>query len=304
MTVKTLWLLTSNDMEIIVPSEVDVTHLKPVISISEAGSIEPASGVIQDFSSAVSYTVTSEDGNWQQTYKIIVATDISWQFDFEEWVSKSNGSYLEPAGWTSANLGAKMLNIDYPTYRSTSSHTGSYAVELRTMFGDTISSIIPPIISGSAFIGYFNTLHLMSNPLLCAEFGAPFVYDGTNKPTKLTAWIKYIPGETFTDENGAVVPNVVDEFSFYAVLFEGKDRLNIQTVNSGEKVIAKTEFTFGNCEEYTYFEIPFIYYKEIPSDARLQLSIVAGSSKEGDYYRGAVGSTLTIDDVEIIFENE
>ncbi|GLU51673.1 PQQ-binding-like beta-propeller repeat protein [Dyadobacter frigoris] len=47
------------------PSGTDLTKLAPVITVSDKATIAPASGVVQDFTKPVVYTVTSEDGNTQ-----------------------------------------------------------------------------------------------------------------------------------------------------------------------------------------------------------------------------------------------
>ena len=55
-----------------VPASTDVTKLVPTITLSEKATVSPASGVAQDFSKAVTYTVTAEDGS-SQTYTITVS---------------------------------------------------------------------------------------------------------------------------------------------------------------------------------------------------------------------------------------
>ncbi len=54
-----------------VPSDVDISSLKPVLSISETASVTPASSETIDFSNAVNYTVTAEDGS-TVVYKVTV----------------------------------------------------------------------------------------------------------------------------------------------------------------------------------------------------------------------------------------
>ena len=44
------------------PENTDVTHLVPVIEVSEGATVEPASGVAQDFTQPVTYTVTAQNG--------------------------------------------------------------------------------------------------------------------------------------------------------------------------------------------------------------------------------------------------
>ena len=46
-----------------VPFDTDVTNLVPIISVSDKATVNPASGVPQDFTQPVSYTVTAEDGS-------------------------------------------------------------------------------------------------------------------------------------------------------------------------------------------------------------------------------------------------
>ena len=51
----------------------ELAALVPTIKISEKATISPASGVAQDFSKPVTYTVTSEDGITTTTYTVSVA---------------------------------------------------------------------------------------------------------------------------------------------------------------------------------------------------------------------------------------
>ncbi|QHW00598.1 PQQ-binding-like beta-propeller repeat protein [Spirosoma endbachense] len=52
----------------------DVTKLVPTITIADKATVSPASGVAQDFSRAVTYTVTAEDGS-TQAYTTTVTVD-------------------------------------------------------------------------------------------------------------------------------------------------------------------------------------------------------------------------------------
>lgn len=51
----------------------DVTALVPTISVSAGASVNPSSGVAQDFSSIVTYTVTAEDAVTTQEYAVTVS---------------------------------------------------------------------------------------------------------------------------------------------------------------------------------------------------------------------------------------
>ncbi|HAK79325.1 MAG TPA: hypothetical protein DCM71_21075 [Runella sp.] len=54
-----------------VPAGTDITKLVPTITLSDKAMVSPASGVVQDFSKEVSYTVTAEDAS-TQVYKVSV----------------------------------------------------------------------------------------------------------------------------------------------------------------------------------------------------------------------------------------
>ena len=54
-----------------VPNETNVTALVPTIAVSEKATVSPASGVAQNFTSPVTYTVTAEDGSTAD-YKVTV----------------------------------------------------------------------------------------------------------------------------------------------------------------------------------------------------------------------------------------
>ena len=59
---------------LIVPSETDLTELVPKIEVPSLAIIAPASGVAQNFSQPVAYTVTAENGN-SRTYYVVVNLD-------------------------------------------------------------------------------------------------------------------------------------------------------------------------------------------------------------------------------------
>ena len=54
------------------PHGTDVTALEPVITISKDASVSPKSGVATDFTNAVSYVVTAEDGVTTKTYTVTI----------------------------------------------------------------------------------------------------------------------------------------------------------------------------------------------------------------------------------------
>ncbi|MCG8385246.1 MAG: DUF5018 domain-containing protein [Cytophagales bacterium] len=64
-------VITGNDVAVDVPFGTDVSALAPTITLSDLASVAPASGVEQDFSSPVDYTVTAQDGS-TNVYQVTV----------------------------------------------------------------------------------------------------------------------------------------------------------------------------------------------------------------------------------------
>ena len=68
--------IDGNNITAIVPANTDLTALVPTIVISEGATISPNTGVAQDFTEPVTYTVTAEDGTTQE-YTVTITPTIS-----------------------------------------------------------------------------------------------------------------------------------------------------------------------------------------------------------------------------------
>ena len=64
----TSWQVNGLNITAIFPKGSAVNNLIPVIEVSEGAAVSPKSGVAQDFSKDVTYTVTAEDGKTTKTY--------------------------------------------------------------------------------------------------------------------------------------------------------------------------------------------------------------------------------------------
>ena len=173
-----------------------------------------------------------------------------------------------------------------------------------------------PIAAGNIFQGQFDLEQAVQHPREATKFGEPYLY----KPLKLEGEYRYISGETFTDEAGNPVPGQVDKFSIYAVFFlssettefiDGNELHNnfqnpamVALANLGD---AHVTGLGGN--DWVKFSIDFDYsaYNKVIDETQLALGkykigIVIASSAEGDYFRGAVGSTLDVRNLKIVHE--
>ena len=66
--------IDDNSISATVPYDADVTSLTPTITVASTATVAPASGVSQDFSSPVSYTVTAQNGS-QTTYSVTITVE-------------------------------------------------------------------------------------------------------------------------------------------------------------------------------------------------------------------------------------
>ena len=304
---------------------VDITALAPEFELTEGATIEPLSGSVHNFKRPVRYTVTSEDGKWHRTYALMVENKSFMPdvFHFEQ--AKKNGKYhiiyennpeftLE---WASGNAGFAWAvstadTFEYPTFLSPDGYSGNCAAMVTRSTGDMGAMVKMPIAAGNLFLGHFNMGQALSKPLEATRFGLPF----THKPLRLKGHYQYSAGKVFT-ENGKVV-NKKDIFNIYAIFFESTDEVpvldgNIQIQNFEHPnmvavaVIDNPHETEGS--QWATFDIKFDYerYGKTIDPAKLNegkyyLSIVCASSAEGATFCGAVGSTLLVDEMELIYE--
>lgn len=303
----------------------DLTDLKPSFELTPGASINPESNVNQNFTMPVKYTVTSEDKKWKRVYMVTVqekVTGIPTSFHFED-IRLIKDKYQEfyeiqnenELTWASGNEGfnfavgnAKIE--DYPTVQYAEGKIGKCA-KLETRKTGSLGQMVKmPIAAGNLFIGNFNMLDAISNPLGATRFGAPFF----KRPLRFTGYYKYKSGEKFY-ENGKYTSRK-DTPSIYAIFYEVTDDINMLDGN-----LANQDFLHPNMvalaslpdphetEEWVFFNIPFDYNrygKTIDAaklaDGEYKLGIVLASSKDGAVFQGAPGSTLLIDEIELIYE--
>lgn len=270
------------------------------------------------------FTVTSEDGNTQATYIVrINKMELPTHFSFENlrattpyhifYLTNESGIMQWASGNPGYELSGMALNeLEYPTVQHPVGYSGK-CVRLTT--SDTGSFGAPigmPIAAGNLFIGSFDVQNAVMDPLGATRFGFPF----TKKPARITGWYKYKKGETFTDENKNVVEGKTDMGDIYALLYEAPtsdytlagDALPLVGAINGNIALMARIDNMKETDEWTYFDLPFEPQNGKTVDAeglangKYKLAIVFSSSIEGAYFRGAIGSELYIDEVEVICE--
>lgn len=316
-------IIQNTSIVLMVKEDADITQLAPQFELTPGATIEPASGTVRDFTTPQSYVVTSEDRNWKKTYMVRCTSDgITTKFDFEhselvdnkyyrfyEVLSSEEKQYM----WDSGNsgyaiVGGKKGPEEYPTTPYDFGKSGKcLKLETRST-GDLGAMVSMRIAAGNMFIGEFYPLEAMQNALKATHFGLPFDF----VPVSLTGYYKYKRGEVFTEKDGSVNPDMKDNFDIYSILYETDDEVsyldgtNFLTSPNLIAIARISNEEKKETDEWTYFNLPFVYQpgKTIDeaklANGKYNIAIVFSSSIEGDLFRGAVGSRLLIDEVELV----
>ena len=102
---------------------------------------------------------------------------------------------------------------------------------------------------------------------------------------------------------------MTDTCRISAILYEINDvneTLDSLDIYKDEKIVAIGTFESGatSATEYTPFEVRMSYIKSYFFTKKYKLAIIATPSRNGATFEGADGSTLWIDDIEIISQDK
>lgn len=207
--------------------------------------------------------------------------------------------------WDSGNHGSKTAGKDITTAESSLKHSGNYSAKLQT------ASMFGVIAAGNIFTGHFLGTENMTKGIL--GWGRPW----TAEPTALKFWAKYEPA-TFTKDNDFFKNGDLDNGIVYIALLDNStmsyngetwpvivrtaDLTNYSFKKDAPNVIAYGEHVFkaataGNGLVEITIPIDYIRHGVTPTN----ILIVGSASQYGDYYVGAAGSTLYLDDMELIY---
>ena len=284
----------------------DLTALVPTIEISAEASISPASGESINLSNGqtATYTVTAEDGT-ENVYTVF--------YDFETWEAGTMyDDILNPAGWATCNDAVALIKKMGPIFGDVS-YDGEYPVRptdegvegkgaiiesVYTTGGSILGQKIPAVTSGTIFLGTFNAMAAMQDPMATTEFGILF----NDKPLTVSGWLKYTPGTDFYDENGNIIDQQ-DLGTVNAVLYEvtsEDETLNGSNIYTSEAICATGSFETAGVAEFTEFSFDLNYVKDYDPAKTYKLAVIFAASKEGNQYRAASGSIMVVDNVSII----
>lgn len=217
--------------------------------------------------------------------------------------------------WGTGNPGSATMNKNVTTFDSSvkaPQTSGSGSLKMKSQFVGV--GIVGKFAAGNIFSGTYVRTDGTDGVL---NFGRPF----KSRPAKLRGYLKYIPQNITKrgDKSPADAPQVgqMDKGYIYIALGDwavdedatSESPITIKTAvpklfdKNSKSIIAYGEKVLESATEGEAM-IPF----EIPLDYRdlnrlpKYIVVVATSSKYGDYFTGGEGSTLWLDDLELVYE--
>ena len=247
---------------------------------------------------------------------------------FEEW-DTSGKSYLihAPGGkrfWDSGNHGSSTMNKNVTLPDTEYAHSGSRSAKLSSQFVGI--GALGKFAAGNIFIGqYLETLGTNG----ATGFGRPIsdcVGSFWKIPTAVRLWVKYIPGKAVSKKGaGDKVPEGTLDSGQIFVGFSDDSVNDITTVYEGSEnkgtvwsavVNTKTQQFFNKDAANIVAFGEHIFDAATEGDGLVEITIplevkknatptrvflVAAASRYGDYFQGGEGSTMWIDDVELVY---
>ena len=250
----------------------DVTALPVYFKITDGATITPENGSVQNFADGpVTYVVTSEDGQYNRTYRVFIkATDagttpdpgnpdkpeeqlgyVHYNFEnyfldpasskFYVWSDYENGS-----NWATGNPGFKIAKgsakpDQYPSTPLAEGYDGA-AVKLVTSDTGPFGVVVNMrIAAGNLFTGVFDSKSATKAPLKATHFGEGSYNQINYRPVTLAGYYQYTPGEVFKDKAGKEVAGRTDQGDIYAVVFRNVDSEGKSFYLTGDNVLTSPQ---------------------------------------------------------------
>lgn len=223
---------------------------------------------------------------------------------FEHWHQSGNPWYPNEQGvkfWDTSNPGSTSISASYNVTTRTESpkRSGSYAAKLES------TKVIIKFAAASMYTGEFGKVDGTKGAIL--DWGTPF----TDRPTALKGFMQYHPQAV--DNVGKNLPAAApakgqpDICSIYIALLSDIIVVNNTDVSllpnllTDSRVIAYGALPDNQCvatgDSWKEVNIP-LEYRDINKKPSYLL-VVFSASKYGDYFHGAKGSTLYLDDFSL-----
>jgi len=302
---------TDRTVAVSFPEGTDLTNLAPsVIKLSNFATVEPEVGEAQDFSLPVIYTVTAEDGSQTDWEVTAIRADPQPQLpnsDFDLWYDA--GGYPQPGEsadntiWDTANKALALVNR-FNTFPENLGG-GDLAARMVTQEAPLIVRMAAATLYTGSFTDGFPSA---TDPRSNIDFGTPFA----GRPNAFQLDYRYLPGEEFLDADGNPLEGG-DQADIYVLLekregdqvarigtgwFRSGDRVEDWAslevpIKYGELTSADPEFEYANIREGESWADP--------NDTPTHIIVVFSSSALGDFFTGAIGSELWVNNFELVY---
>jgi hypothetical protein len=290
------------------------------IEVSSFAESELIAGDTIDLNADVEFNITAEDGSitrWTIRAEVATANPQLDNSDFNLWY-QANGGYFEPGEnadntiWGTGNPGTTLLGL-YATNPIERAENDNFAARMETLDNGRLpASLGFPISAGTIYTGEFLPDNIdPTDPRAAIDFGTPFA----GRPAAFQIEYSYLPGPENKDKNGDALP-FDDNCDIYVLLEvrQGDDdirRLATAWFRSNqvqeELTTLSVNFTYGELDSsYPDFMKP-PDGKYVTGDSAnfilpSHITFVASSSFDGDNFAGAVGSTLVVDNLQLIYQ--
>lgn len=241
--------------------------------------------------------------------------------DMEQWSTGSDKAIVPVAAggvefWDCGNHGSITMNKNVTTYTEEKRHGGKYSAKLKSEFVG-FGAALGKLAAGNICVGKYLKTEGTDGVF---GFGREFDFGGL-RPKALRVWVHYTPvAVTHTGTGATLKKGDMDMAHLFVALFDDTDPdtadgvapFIVRTKTSkakyfdknaawimayGEKIL--TEATPGS--DMVQLEIPIDYKAGADTRIPQYIAIICTASKEGDFYTGGSGSTLYVDDFELVY---
>lgn len=259
---------------------------------------------------AYEYRIRYVEGDNEVTSNIIKFTTEQqtplYNGGFENWWMDGKVAYANAQGtsfWDTSNQGAASFGGSNTTETTSVVHGGSKAAKLESKY------IVIKFAAASLYTGSFGALIGTKGAWL--NWGVPF----TARPTALKGYMQYAPATinrvgsnlpANTPEKGSP-----DQCGMYcallseALVVDNTDMSTFPNWETDPRVIAygtlPTSQNVHSNGQWKEVNIPLVYRDLTRKPTHLL--VVFSASKYGDYFHGGEGSTLYLDDFELVYGN-
>lgn len=222
-------------------------------------------------------------------------------------------NYAEPFTWDCGNHGSITMNKNVTDKSTEKKHSGNYSAKLVSQFVG-VGSLGKHACGNIVYGHYLKTAGADG----IFGFGNPFDFQGL-RPTALKLWVHYTPAAVTKGAGSHMSKGDIDIANIFVALFDGPDQGDadykgmvgyvVRTKKTASRYFDKNAsnvIAFGDTDlnktegnDMVELTIPLNYSKP---DANIWgIAIVCAASKYGDYYEGGEGSTLYVDDFQLVY---